>query len=223
MDAAAAQSQISQMIGFIASEAKDKAQEIQKKGEEEFLIEVHRLITEQKEKVRQGYERKAKQIETDYAIRKSTAINRQRLEKIKARQEVVVTIAKDVEVKLGESIKAEATAKKLYTDLIVQGLLMFLEDEVDVRCREKDVKIVESILSDASSKYAQMIKSETGANKTCKLKVNKQSFVPASSLGGITLACNDGKITIDNTLDVRLKLVMEQDKPAIRKLLFPNA
>lgn len=223
MDAAAAQSQISQMIGFIASEAKDKAQEITKKGEEEFLIEVHRLITEQKEKVRQGYERKAKQIETDYAIRKSTAINRQRLEKIKARQEVVVTIAKDVEGKLGESIKAEATAKKLYTDLIVQGLLMFLEDEVDVRCREKDVKIVESILSDASSNYAQIIKAETGAVKTCKLKVNKQNFVAASSLGGITLACNDGKITIDNTLDVRLKLVMEQDKPAIRKLLFPNA
>jgi len=145
------------------------------------------------------------------------------LEKIKARQEVVVTIAKDVEGKLADSIKAEATAKKLYTDLIVQGLLMFLEEEVDVRCREKDVKIVESILSDASTKYAQIIKTETGATKTCKLKVLQQNPVPASSLGGIILACNDGKITIDNTLDLRLKLVMEQDKPAIRKLLFPSA
>jgi len=223
MGATAAQSHVTHMIGSIATEAKDKAQEITKKGEEEFVIEVHRQITEQKEKVRQGYDRKAKQIETDYAIRKSTAINRQRLEKIKARQEVVVTIAKDVEGKLADSIKAEATAKKLYTDLIVQGLLMFLEEDVDVRCREKDVKIVESILSDASTQYAHMIKSETGAVKTCKLKVDKDNSIPASSLGGIILACNDGKITIDNTLDLRLKLVMEQDKPAIRKLLFPSA
>merc|ERR1711957_333698 len=130
--------------------------------------------------------------------------NRQRLEKIKARQEVVVTIAKDVEGKLADSIKVEATAKKLYTDLIVQGLLMFLEEEVSVRCREKDVKVVESILSDASTKYAQIIKTESGAVKTCKLQVDKQNFVTASSLGGITLACSDGKITLDNTIDMRL-------------------
>jgi len=28
-------------------------------------------------------------------------------------------------------------------------------------------------------------------------------------------------ITIDNTVDVRLSLTLEQDKPAIRGLLFP--
>jgi len=68
-----------------------------------------------------------------------------------------------------------------------------------------------------------LIKAETGAERKCKLSIDKNNFVPASSLGGIILACNDGKITIDNTLDLRLRLVMEQDKPAIRKLLFPAA
>eukprot|EP00408_Alexandrium_pacificum_P010249 CAMPEP_0171234128 /NCGR_PEP_ID=MMETSP0790-20130122/41273_1 /TAXON_ID=2925 /ORGANISM="Alexandrium catenella, Strain OF101" /LENGTH=69 /DNA_ID=CAMNT_0011700403 /DNA_START=70 /DNA_END=275 /DNA_ORIENTATION=+ len=68
MDSQEAQKQIQQMMSFILSEATDKSNEIQKKGEEEFSIEVHRLITEQKEKVRQTYERKAKQIETQYAI-----------------------------------------------------------------------------------------------------------------------------------------------------------
>merc|ERR1719373_430455 len=105
MDGADASAQIRQMISFIANEAKEKAAEIEKKGEEEFSIEVHRLITESKEKVRQGFEKKAKQIETQYAIAKSMAINKQRLEKIKARQEVMSSISEDVKGELTKSIQ----------------------------------------------------------------------------------------------------------------------
>merc|ERR1712154_134016 len=100
------------------------------------------------------------------------------------------------EAKLVDAVTNEATAKKLYTDLIVQGLLMFLEEQVDVRCREKDLQIVESVLKDAADTYAKIIKAETGAERKCKLSVDKNNFVPSSSLGGIILACNDGKITI---------------------------
>merc|ERR1712061_680328 len=109
-----------QMINFIMSEAKDKASDIEKKGEEEFSIEVHRLITEQKEKVRQTYEKKVKSIETQYAIAKSMAINKQRLEKIKARQEVMHKIEGDARAKL----VSEAGDKTFITNLITQGLLM---------------------------------------------------------------------------------------------------
>merc|ERR1711992_212593 len=99
MDSTEAQKQIEQMTSFILSEATDKANDIAKKGEEEFSIEVHRLITEQKEKVRQSYEKKVKQIETKYAIAKSMAINKKRLEKIKARQEVMSGIADEAKAK----------------------------------------------------------------------------------------------------------------------------
>merc|ERR1712003_576728 len=105
MDATEANKQITQMISFILSEAKDKASDIEKKGEEEFSIEVHRLITEQKEKVRQTYEKKVKQIETQYAIAKSMAINKQRLEKIKARQEVMHKVAQDAKQRLITELK----------------------------------------------------------------------------------------------------------------------
>merc|ERR1712176_1174609 len=107
------------MISFIASEAQDRANEIQKKGEEEFSIEVHRLITEQKDKVRQTYEKKVKSIETQYAIAKSMAINKQRLEKIKARQEVMTKLGDDVKGALG----SKGSDKGFITKLIVQGLL----------------------------------------------------------------------------------------------------
>merc|ERR1711870_228840 len=148
MDSSDANKQIAQMISFILAEATDKANEIQKKGEEEFSIEVHRLITEQKEKVRQSYEKKAKQIETQYAIAKSMAINKQRLEKIKARQEVMVKLGAEVKAKLAQDMKGDQY-KALLTKLIVQGLLMLLEDKVVVRCREVDKSAVQSCLSAA--------------------------------------------------------------------------
>jgi len=227
MDSKEAQNQIRQMVSFIASEATDKANEIQKKGEEEFSIEVHRLITEQKEKIRQGYEKKVKQIDTQYAIAKSMAINKQRLEKIKARQEVMHKIEGDVRGKL----QSEAQQASFITNLIVQGLLMLLEDQVTVRCRQSDVNVVKQCLPTAQAEYAKLIKAETGASKTTTLTIDTQFLPPApvpgkdgpSSLGGVMLLCQDGKITIDNTIDTRLKLVMEQAKPAIRGLLFPAA
>mmetsp|Transcript_119085 Transcript_119085/g.344437 ORF Transcript_119085/g.344437 Transcript_119085/m.344437 type:complete len:228 (-) Transcript_119085:91-774(-) len=225
MDSKEAQSQIAQMISFIAAEAADKANEIQKKGEEEFSIEVHRLITEQKEKVRQGYEKKVKQIETKYAIARSMAINKQRLEKIKARQEVMHKIENDARAKL----VSEAQAPAFVTKLIVQGLLMLLEDKVTVRCRKADESLVKGCLAGAQAEYAKLIKAETGATKDCALVIDTE-YLPAapeagkdgpSCLGGVLLHCQAGKISIDNTVDVRLRLVMEQAKPAIRSLLFP--
>mmetsp|Transcript_73557 Transcript_73557/g.195518 ORF Transcript_73557/g.195518 Transcript_73557/m.195518 type:complete len:234 (-) Transcript_73557:72-773(-) len=230
MDSQEAQKQIQQMMSFILSEATDKANEIQKKGEEEFSIEVHRLITEQKEKVRQTYERKAKQIETQYAIAKSMAINKQRLEKIKARQEVMGKISGDVREKVAEQMKSAEKSKPFVVKLIVQGLLMLLEGEVEVRCRECDKALVQSCLKPAEDEYAKLIKDQTGAKRTCKLTIDSKTYLPpppvagsesASCLGGVSLFCQQGKISIDNTIDLRLRLVMEQDKPAIRAQLFP--
>mmetsp|Transcript_45713 Transcript_45713/g.120818 ORF Transcript_45713/g.120818 Transcript_45713/m.120818 type:complete len:237 (-) Transcript_45713:73-783(-) len=233
MDSKEAQNQIAQMISFIASEASDKANDIQKKGEEEFSIEVHRLITEQKEKIRSTYERKVKQIETKYAIEKSMAINKQRLEKMKARQEVIMLVQGDSRTKLVQEMSSQDKSKPFITKLIVQGLLMLLEDEVQVRCREGDVATVKACLAGAADEYAKLIKSKAQATKSVKLSIDTTKYLPPapvlgkelagipSCLGGVVLVCADGKITIDNTIDARLHLVMEQAKPEIRKMLFP--
>mmetsp|Transcript_119100 Transcript_119100/g.344495 ORF Transcript_119100/g.344495 Transcript_119100/m.344495 type:complete len:109 (+) Transcript_119100:2-328(+) len=106
---------------------------------------------------------------------------------------------------------------------------MLLEDSVTVRCREADLALVKGCLAGAQAEYSELIKSETGANKKCTLVIDNEFLPPApvagkdgpSCLGGVLLHCQSGKISIDNTVDVRLRLVMEQAKPAIRSLLFP--
>merc|ERR1712194_75207 len=108
---------------------------------------------------------------------------------------------------MGVQLKKEDQNKQFISKLITQGLLMLLETEVQIRCREADVKLVESCLSGAADEYAKTIKSETAQARSCKLAVDKSKFLApaagskegASCLGGVVLACADGKITIDNT------------------------
>merc|ERR1712137_93220 len=132
---------------------------------------------------------------------------------------------------LVQELKDAAKMKEFLTKLITQGMLMLLEDEVEVRCRAVDDAVVASCLDSAMKEYTKAVESQTGAKKSCKLTLDKSvKLAPPpggsaamawnSCLGGVVLACQGGSITIDNTIDSRLGLVLEQAKPTIRNLLF---
>lgn len=222
------QNQISQMTQFIINEAKDKAEEISSKALQEFSVEKLKIVNSTKERIRQEYARKVKQIETQAAIARSTAINKSRLEKIKARQDMLVQLGEDSKVQLVQELKSEAVQKQFITKLIVQGLLMLMEDDVQVRCRAVDNTMVESVLASAAAEYSKVLLAETGLQRKVKLSLDKDVKLPpppgtdphSSCLGGVVLVCHNGTITIDNTIDSRLALVLEQAKPTIRELLF---
>merc|ERR1712232_1155185 len=126
----------------------------------------------------------------------------------------------NVKTKLTNDLQNASTSKTVVTKLIVQGLLMLLESDVSIECKQSDQSLVESCLNDAKAQYASVIKKESGADKKVNVSIDKVNYLPASCLGGVVLKCQGDKIKIDNTVDLRLKLVMEQDKPAIRKQLF---
>merc|ERR1712224_979927 len=201
--------QIQQMVNFILNEAKDKAEEIEAKALEDFNIEKLKLVQQMKDKIRQEYVRKAKQVETQCAIARSTAINRSRLEKIKARQEVLGKVTDDVTGKLQAELRPEPKHKKLITDLITQGLLMLLEEDVAVQCRQCDEKLVQSCLAEAQANYSSAIKQQTGVTKTVKLSIDRSGYLPGppgsgagkSCIGGVVLNCSNGSIKVNNTLD----------------------
>merc|ERR1712039_1122201 len=147
-------------------------------------------------------------------IAKSMAINKQRLEKMKARQEVMVKLADEVRAKLTSA----SSDKAFVTKLITQGLLMLLEEQVVVRCRAADKATVQGCLAGAAAEYTKIIKDQTGADKKCNLTVDDKSPLDASLLGGVVLANQDGNITIDNTIDLRLKLVWSRINPRFESL-----
>jgi V-type H+-transporting ATPase subunit E len=222
------QKQINQMMNFMISEAKEKAMDIIERGKEEVSIEVHKQVQEGKAKIQKEYEDIKKKIQTQRSIDKSLATNKKKMVMIKERQAVMLAISNDAEEALKQALQQQATCKDFVKKLMVQGLLMLLESEVTVRCRKSDVALVKGCMTDAVKEYKDIVEKNSGADKSCELIVDEKNFLPPGEgdkegkrcLGGIVLSCFGGKITVDNTIDARLKLVMEQDKPEIRKKLF---
>lgn len=221
MDDREADAQIRQMVNFILNEANETADSLKAKAAEDFNIEKLKLVQAMKEEIRSDFAKKLKKEETRGAIERSTAINKARLKKIDARQQCIEKLGGEVAGKLKEASKADAKYKQIIVDLIVQGALKLMEEEVTVKCRAADATLVRGVLDQAVAAFGKVIaKVASGVSFKLKLAIDRESL-PATSLGGVVLSCQEGTISVDNTLDTRMKLCMDNDKPMLRSMLFP--
>jgi V-type H+-transporting ATPase subunit E len=223
-----AEAQTKSMVNFILAEAKHKAEEIEAMTTQTFTMEKAKILETMKAKVRREFQAKEKKIESQRAISRSRVVNESRLMKVAERGKYLDQVTTDVKNKLLTVTKDQRAYGALLTDLIVQGALTLLEPEVKVRCRQFDQKLVMSVLPAAQAEFSKVVKAQTGVDKSVSLSIDPKALPPppgtagspVSCLGGVVLACHGGLITVDNTLDLRLRLIVEQDKPAIRRQLF---
>ena len=128
--------QIRHMMAFIEQEAKEKAEEIDAKAEEEFNIEKGRLVQNEKLKVMNFYEKKEKALDLQKKIQRSNLLNQSRLRVLKARDDHVKALLEETRRRLAD-ITSSSRYDKLLEDCITQGLCQLLEPAVVVRCRER--------------------------------------------------------------------------------------
>jgi len=220
------QKQLSQMVNFIMKEAREKADEIGVKAEEEFNIEKQRMVQTEKQKVQKEFERQEKQIEIQKKIAFSNELNQSRLKILKAREDAVNKIVEDAFNRL-EGVAQKGDYKDLLLDLTVQALIKLKEPEAFLICREVDLSLVKSLISHAEKNY----KEKTGL--TVKLSIdNVNKLNPPrdprnpelpSCTGGIMVSTAEGRILCNNTLEQRLSLAYEQLLPYIRVKLVGNS
>ncbi|KAK9290365.1 hypothetical protein L1049_008534 [Liquidambar formosana] len=217
--------QIQQMVRFIRQEAEEKANEILVSAEEEFNIEKLQLVEADKKKIRQEYERKAKQVEVRKKIEYSMQLNASRIKVLQAQDDVVNAMKDSAGKELLRASDDKNAYKNLLKGLIVQSLLRLKEPSVLLRCREVDLRVVESVLNEAKQEYAEQAKVHAP-----KITVDNRVYLPPppgsveshgpTCSGGVVLASQDGKIVCENTLDARLDVVFRQKLPEIRKCLY---
>ncbi|KAK6943345.1 V-type ATPase subunit E [Dillenia turbinata] len=174
--------QIQQMVRFIRQEAEEKANEISVSAEEEFNIEKLQIVEAEKKKIRQEYERKAKQVEirrkipnvsftisaisdlldqhldmveSDILVEYSMQLNASRIKVLQAQDDIVNAMKDSASKELLRVFSDKEAYKKLLKGLIVQSLLRLKEPSVLLRCREIDVGLVESVLDEAKREYAE--------------------------------------------------------------------
>mmetsp|Transcript_7716 Transcript_7716/g.20022 ORF Transcript_7716/g.20022 Transcript_7716/m.20022 type:complete len:234 (+) Transcript_7716:25-726(+) len=223
MDAADAKKQIDQMVAFIKSEARSKADEIMVRAEEEFNILKQKEVEAQKQLIRKEYEKKSKQVEVEKRIAYSTEVNANRLRVLEHRDKKVALVKEDARKKLAKAISNGEKYKQLLQSLIVQGFVSLMEKDVTIKCRKEDETAVNSVVEAAVNEFKNS--SELAVNVTVS-----KDYLPSgpekvkqgapSCLGGVVLSTKDGRIQCANTLDARLDIAYEQLLPDIKKNTF---
>lgn len=140
----------------------------------------------------------------------------------------------------------------LLSNLIVEGMVRMMEEEVLIFCLERDKTLVNSILKFARQKYQEIIQEQLGTKVDCKLVIGNSflkerklidlSKIPVENItkdheesimipaeiddkycfGGVILKNTKQDIILKNTLDLRTELAFQKGLPEIRKILIPK-
>lgn len=213
--------QIAQMVEFIRQEAREKAEEIRVKTEQEFGIQRLELIENAKLQIREEFQHKQKDALMQKRIEKSGLINKSRLDLVEKRNQVVLEAKQEALEKLRDA-PSHPKYPELLEALVVQGLIRLQEDIVMVRCREQDEGILKSLLPKAAQTFTDIMKRDTGLEKSTQLLLDPSKYLDARlCVGGVQLIAANGRIVLDNTLNQRLDLAFNELKPVIRRTMFP--
>jgi len=214
------QKRITQMINFIKQEAREKADEISMKADEEFQIEKGRLLNPEIFRIKQDYDKKFKQLQVEQRIEYSKRVNEGRLQVLKEREKLMKQTQDKTFEKLGDLKKDPKAYEKLMRNLIIQGLIRMDEKTVEIQVIKEDLNVAKAVFEGATRDYISIMKKETGRVVTPEVKMDETDFLPSELVGGVMLKARKGKIVLDNTLQSRLKVASGILMPILRGRLF---
>jgi V-type H+-transporting ATPase subunit E len=206
--------EMEKMVAFIQQEAEEKAHEILVKAEEEFNMEKSSLLQAGRRTIKNIYEKKEKQLETQKKIAYSNLINRNRLCLLEARETHINDLLSQAKARLEKLTQDRQRYRLLLRDLILEGLFKLLESPVVLQTLERDYSLAESLLDEISKEY------EAKSSMNIKLSLDRDRPLYTSAVGGVILTALNGGVQCANTLEVRLEHLNEKALPEIRKILF---
>ncbi|KAI9456426.1 ATPase V1 A1 complex subunit E [Boletus coccyginus] len=207
--------EMNKMVTFIKQEALEKAREIKVKADEEFAIEKAKLVKQEQQAIDAQYEKKRKGVEVAQKIAQSNLTNKSRLRLLHRREEQVQELFETARSQIVPFAEDEGRYSQFLEGAIVQGLLQLMEPHVTLIVREKDVEQAQKAAEAAAETYNQL----SGR----QVAVDIQGLLSDGGSGGVKLVNGTKRITIDNTLDERLRLLEDRMLPEIRRDLFgPN-
>jgi len=204
--------EMNKMVMFIRQEAQEKAREIRVKADEEFAIEKARLVKQEQQAIDAQFEKKRKQAEVAQKIAQSNLTNKARLRLLHRREEHL----QDLFATTRNAISTLAQDAERYTAflgaVILQGFLHILEPAVTVYARGADADAARAAAETAAEEYKRISGRE--------VQWEVEASLSDDLAGGVKLVSGTRRITLDNTLDERLRLLEDRMLPEIRKDLF---
>jgi len=209
---------IKQMVAFIRQEAKDKAEEIQVRANEECNVEVLKMVDREKSKLREYYKQQEKRIEIEQKIERQKLLDEFRMNLLKLRETKKKELEAQAQAKFKDIVNDKASYKQFLLDALMQAMIKIWDErEVIVSCRKEDGALVKQILPEALKAVKAKAKKETDEDLEMKATFDSTPF---KCCGGVRVTARGGRVICDNTLDARLKISMYNLLPFVRDELF---
>merc|ERR1711934_1177395 len=190
----AAASQVAHMKEFILHEAKEKADEIHSKAEQDYTVEKQRLVEEEKLRLKKDFDRRQANVELESKIANATETNQKKLPSDKVAYQA------------------------LLTDLITEGARRLDLPAAVVRCRAEDKGVVEAAIKGVKENVSFTI-DDTPLTVDNSVTMTICEGVK-ECIGGVHVLAPDGKVCVPQTLNARLQVAFDTSFPVIKPLLF---
>lgn len=211
-------------LELILKEIKNAAEEKSEKISSVGLADAKHLATDYKDKLEDQMKTdhevsKAKEEKTQ-KIERSRKLNESRMKILIEKDKVLKDIVTKTEMKIIDSLKNDEFKSKLYEGLIRESISTLRERMIYVKCRECDLKVVESIVENLNSQFAKKIQLKIHPERLPPLFVT--DGVISGCIGGISLMSRDKKIFVDNTINKRITQAVHILTPVINKEVFED-
>jgi len=213
MDANSAKAQVTHMRDFILHEAREKADEIDAKAEQDYTVEKQRLVEDEKLLIKREYDRKKSNVELETKIANATETNKNKLLVLAAASGQVEDTFKATLDAL-KAVPKSTGYKELVVKLIEEGIAALSLNQVKVQCRSEDKAVVQQAI--------QAIKGDVKITlDDTDLKVDTTVInIDNTCIGGVLVTSEDGKVVVSQTLNARLQVVYDTALPVLKPQLF---
>ena len=146
------------------------------------------LINPEKEKITKRMEKELEDYKTKMKIAQSQKMNKLRLEKLKVKIDCVNSVFEEARNQLLAKIKNDPEEyRKVLKDLIIQGFIKLLEDNVNIICKKEDYNIVCGLVDQAKNEFMEKIKKEAkkGTKINLNVSVDSKYYLPETLIGEI--------------------------------------
>ncbi|KAL0230718.1 hypothetical protein PCE1_004274 [Barthelona sp. PCE] len=207
--------QITRMIQFIKSEAREKILELQNETKQACQVAKLNIIQENTARLEQKYSKEKKQIEVDMRIEQSGLTSDAKLEFLASQEDMIKDVFGGAEERIGELVTDDAEIySKFLLDSIVEATIALKEPIVKVICRPQDEDIVTGLFEKAAEKYLELTQKEV------QYQLSNEKLPAEHSLGGVGITDMTGRIFCDNTLEKRLETRKKHLLPHLKNILF---
>jgi len=211
MNAKEASTQVTHMRDFILHEAKEKADEIAAKAEQDYIVEKQRLVEEEKLRIKKEFERRESNVALETKIANATETNKNKMLVLQAAAGQI----EEVYNAAFEQMKRSniATDQTLLKGLIEEAIRMIQLDSVTVRCRAEDKAAVQQAIASCSGAKITLDSTPITVDPSV-------TNISNACIGGVLVFSDDGKVVVSQSLNARLQVAYDTALPVIKPVLF---